>query len=191
MVPANRLRIPKLKFYSQSRRGLCGIAVIRSVLATQFGIKESEEGILRVVYNIYRKKGRKEAKAWFEKYGVSPRAMAECFRKKIGWRVKVFCSKRGEVGELEHFIKQGVVPIMHQMVKRPEDGRWEGHYILFCGAGAKGRVRIFNPSPGKGFKELGIKEFYKRWQNKEERWFFGVLPEEVSLERERFKGKYI
>lgn len=182
-------------FLSQSRPGLCGIAAVRNILSIQFNIEASEQELLELLYSYYAKKYRTKGKLWFEKNGTSPSALAYLLRRRLIVPVKIFCSKKGNISLLEHFRnKLKALPIIHCNVLYPEIGmvKPEGHYMMYGKVDNKSKkISVFNPSVGRGWEYYSEKEFLKKWETKGERWFMVVLAEEVKLDAERCKGKYL
>ncbi len=174
----------------QSTPGLCGIAVIRSVLEAQFGIKTEENEMIRIVADFYQQKRQLNSspKEIVQKLGTSPTAMAYCLKKKINFPVKIFCSKQGNVNELQTLHQEkNIIPILHRSVRPPEFGltKSEGHYVIFCEV-KDNKVKIFDPKVGA--REYTIKEFDEVWQNGDEKWFLVVMPEETEL---KVQGKFL
>ena len=191
---SKRVRTKGFKFYSQSQRGRCGVAAIRSVLATQFKKNKSEEDIIHNIYEFYRQNSGCRPEQLFKDQGTSPSAMAYCFRKIVPPNNKVFCSKRGNARVLKYVLEPlRAIPVIHQMVHLPDDkkdNKKEGHYLMFAGARGN-KVRVFDPSPGEGYKELAVSDFYRKWQNKDEKWFLITLPPEANLNNFAVSGRYI
>lgn len=172
----------------QSAPGLCGIAVIRSVLETQFRIKTEENELIDLVAEFHRKRKPLNAapKEIVQRLGTSPTAMAYCLKKKTNSPVKIFCSKKGSIAELQGLSKRGIFPMLHRLVRPPEFGlsKPEGHYVVFCGA-ENNTVKIFDPRIG--LREYAEEEFNQLWQNDDEKWFMVVTLEQMKISR---YGKY-
>jgi len=190
--------MPELKTRAQSRPGYCGVAMIRSVLATQFKLRVSETEILNMYKEYCKTKKRKinDPALLVHKYGVTPEFISYCFKKHVN-DVKIFCSKKGDVYKLDYLLRGfNIVPILHQMVCYPEFGDFtpDGHYVMFGGYISNFKIRVvkmFDPSRYGGLKYLEHKEFDKKWQNKDEKWFLIAVPNQIRLESKIFKGKYI
>ncbi len=225
-----------LIMHLQSAPGLCGIAVIRSVLKAQFRIKTEENELIEIVADFYsqkeyvhniiksksiqlssqkpqrdgsygdaasvtftdgiskmlctyqKKQLNSSPKETVQKLGTSPAAMTYCLKKKINFPVKIFCSKQGNVNELQTLHQEkNIVPIIHRSVRPPEFGltKPEGHYVIFCGVD-NNKVKIFDPKVGA--REYTIKGFEKVWQNRDEKWFLVAVPKEIEL---NLKGRYL
>ncbi len=191
MIPKDNLSL----FYPQSRPGLCGIAAVRNILSIQFEVEASEKELLKLLYKYYAKKYRTNGKAWFEKNGTSPSALAFLLRKKLPFPVKIFCSRKGNLSLLEYFRNElKVLPIIHCQVFYPEIGmaKPEGHYMIYGKFDERSKkISLFNPSVGRGWEYYSEKEFLKKWETKGEKWWLVVLAEEVKLDAERCKGKYL
>ncbi len=187
----DRLEYPIISLHSQSGPSLCGIAAIRSILDTQFDAKASEDEVVRT---IGRRKGWPEDEYWvrIKHYGTSPTDIARYFQDQFPG-VKVFCSSQGKASQLDHLLrKKDILPIFHQQVTYREEGelKTDGHYMIFAGL-SKGIVQIFNPSLGAGFSYLGVNDFHQQWLNRGERWYLAVVPDNVNLPAEKFKGRYL
>jgi ABC-type bacteriocin/lantibiotic exporter with double-glycine peptidase domain len=179
-----------MPMHLQSALGLCGIAVMRSVLEAQFGIRTTENELIEIVAEFYpQKKGlNSSSKETIQKLGTSPAAMAYCLKKKIKVPINIFCSKKGEINELQTLLQEkNIVPILHRSVRPPEFGltKPEGHYVIFCGI-EKDKVKIFDPKVG--LREYAINEFDTVWKNNDEKWFLVIVPEGIEL---NVKGRYL
>lgn len=181
----------RLRTYSQGSTTRCGVAVIRSVLDSQFGASIGEESIVALANAYYR---RQETGRVIDEDGISPAALAYCFHQKAPEPVKVFCSKHGNVDKLEFLLKeQELLPVLHQMISYDEEDNLEGHYLLYCGFSSLSPhyVKLFDPSRGEGYKHCSIDDFHRRWKNKDERWYLATMPEEIILPQRKFKGRYL
>jgi hypothetical protein len=187
--------IVELKTRAQSKPGLCGLAVVRSVLASQFKIYETEKSLMKLFKDFYKGKYAKNVNYndLLSKYGVTPYFIAYCFRKKLGNNIKILCSRNGDAHKLNYLFNGiGIVPIIHQEISYPEFGdfKLDGHYMVYAGID-KNIVRIFDPSRYGGLKYLTVDKFHNKWQSDDERWFLVVLPKWLGLDKDYFSGKYI
>lgn len=187
----DHLEFPNLFLHSQSSPSLCGIAAIRSVLETQFDAKASEDEVIRT---IGRRKGWPQDEYWsrIKHYGTSPTDIADYFKREFSG-VKVFCSRQGKASQLDSLLRNNdIVPVFHQQITYSEEGelKTDGHYMIFGGL-SKGIVQFFNPTLGAGFSYLGVNDFHQQWLNHGERWYLAVVPDEIHLPAERFKGRYL
>ena len=174
----------------QSAPGLCGIAVIRSVLEAQFGIKTEVNELIGIVADFYSRKKSLSSSSIenVQKLGTSPAAMAYCFKNKVKSPIRIFCSKQGDVNELQTLHQEkNIVPILHRSVRPPEFGLTEpeGHYVIFNEI-KDNIIKIFDPKVG--VREYTIKEFDEVWHNNDERWFLVIVPEGIKI---NLKGKYL
>ncbi len=178
----------------QSTPGLCGIAVIRSVLEAQFGIKAEENELIEIVAEFYRQQKKQlisSPKETVQKLGTSPTAIAYCLKRKLSQNIRVFCSKRGEINYLQKLLQEkNIVPILHRSVRPPEFGltKPEGHYVIFCGV-ENNNVKIFDPKVG--LREYSFNEFESVWKSNDEKWFLAAMPEDTILSLKKFKGRYL
>mgnify|MGYP001596278632 CR=1 FL=1 len=62
---AVRMGNSDFRFFSQSHPDWCGVAAVRSVLASQFKQQKSEKEILQRIYRFYQKKSEKSPKEVF------------------------------------------------------------------------------------------------------------------------------
>lgn len=177
------------RLYIQSVSGYCGIAVTRSLLHQQFDIKKSEGEMLERVVSFYAQRYGKDGLAVFTKRGVSPQAMANVLRGIIPSSARMFCSAQGTPEQLQELREQGIVPVIHQLMFFL-DYPPEGHYMIYCSNSGK-NVRFFNSWDWVGLTELPREQFYKEWGADGSHWYFAVLPQGLTLPRERFKGKYL
>ena len=190
--------MPEIKTRRQSKAGFCGIAMIRSVLATQFKIRVSELQILKLFKEYCKLKGKnvKDHKNLILNEGVNPEFIAFCFKKYTS-DVKILCYRMGDIYKLDYLLKGfNIVPIIHQLICYPEfgDNKPDGHYLMFGGFISNFKVKIvkiFDPSRYGGLKYLDAKEFERKWYSNNEKWFLVVVPNEIKLESRIFKGKYI
>lgn len=197
MITAEKIEddsYPYLRVHRQSDLSRCGIAVIRSVLDSQYGISESEE---EVVETIGWRRGLSENQSLKRilRDGIPPQDMADHFKDRCPGKVKVFCSKNGNAAHLDDLLREHqIVPVIHQLVSYREGEKLitEGHYMIFAGQNER-TVRVFNPSPKEGFGYLPVTKFHHQWYNHclGERWYLAVVPEGVTLDSKKFKGKYL
>lgn len=186
----NRYSLLEITAYRLNGSGRCGIAAARSVLATQFGIYMGDTTIIELLKEKYT-----TPKETVRKNGMSPSDIAYCLRKAVHKPLKIFCSKRGNIRNLDYLLnKVDVLPIIHLRISYPEAEQVnpEGHYMLYGGSfkefGTR-RVRIFDTSRGEGFKYYNAENFLQQWFNKDERWYMIIAPESADLKG--IKGKYL
>jgi hypothetical protein len=185
---------------------MCGLAVVRTILDYQFGIKRSEEEAIDRFCVLAGYSGTtsqspnriRASKRWFCEHapGYFPSQIAQLVRQEVRKPVRVFCSRHGSINLLDQLLNEHqVMPVTHQMVSYDEDGSREprGHYMFYCGNNGP-LIRFFDPSVDEGFKILERKHFLDMWTNPlagNERWYMAILPERVKLDPHHFQGKYI
>lgn len=180
----------RAKFFPQSALGLCGVASLRSLLASQFHLEKNEEEILQKIYFFYRQHYQTNPQKYFRKNGSSPSALAFCLRQFVPG-LKIFCSKKGSLFILNHLLARNLLPVIHYLVSYPRESILrEGHYSLFLGL-QNHKVLLFDPHPGQGIKKLSPTAFNRLWQNKDEKWFLVALPPKIKLSKKKFSGKYL
>ncbi len=191
ILQPEKTRTFRLRTYTQRNPERCGVAAIRSVLDSQFGVAVGEQNLVDSANAYYR---CQDAGKVVDGNGTSPQAMTYCFHQKAPEPVKVFCSKHGTVDKLEILLsEQKLLPIIHQVIFYDKENKLDGHYLLYCGITSKssGYVRIFDPSRKEGYKHYCIDDFHRRWKNKDERWYLVAMPEEIILPQRKFKGRYL
>lgn len=189
-----RINHQTFRLYDQEgKSGYCGIAALRSVLATQFNLEIEGERLHSEICSFYASRynqgNLREGKAEFAKRGTSPKAIAHCLRSFSGIELKVFCSKKGTLELLNNFCDLGLLPVIHALVSYDDESAG-GHYLSFLGR--KEKVYIFDPAPGEGLKKLSPEEFNEFWYNPadKERWFLAALPSGLRPGFS-YPGKYI
>ncbi|MFH0701782.1 MAG: hypothetical protein V2A62_05075 [Candidatus Woesearchaeota archaeon] len=185
---------------------MCGLAIVRTILDYQFGITLSEEDLIDRYCNLKRYKVTytkdpdriRKSKRFFCEYtpGYFPTELVGLIKPEVSQSIKAFTSRRGTINHLDHLLlKEGVLPITHQLVAYDEEGSRElnSHYMPYCGFNGR-EVRYHDPSQEEGFKVVPVEQFLEQWKNPEagnERWYMAILPERVTLNREIFRGRYL
>lgn len=147
-----------------------------------------------------RRKAARNRRLVIEARATPPTAYAYVLRAEVPEPLRIFCSRDGTVGRLDHLVRNGIIPITHQFIGYPKEKvKPYSHYMLFCGRDST-YVKFFDPSRGEGMKPspefppMFINDYYKQWTTPKfgnERWYMAVVPERQAHLLKGLKGRYL
>jgi hypothetical protein len=170
-------------FYDQGHPHACGIALIRTVLENKFGIKRTEDSLIKRAQNLYKEKcnGIPNQKEYqIKKYGTDVyhfKNLAEYYG------LKAFSKGNGEIDNLKYLIDNGIWPIVHREFEEDHDG----HYVLVYNYNSL--ICLFDPILDGVFKDETYHEFDDKWLFKNQKWL--IFFYEQGKIKIPFKGKYL
>ena len=175
----------------QKNKNTRGIASIRNSFCISFNYSLPELDLWKPAQKIYDDAGIKRK---ILQDGIGPLAMAKLIkdigREKLKKEFKVFMTPNGNIKQLEHLLKEGIVPIIHRSFWEGDCG---GHYEIVIGTDNK-NIYLFNSANDaetSGIYKKTLEDFDKKWWLfEDEKWFLAYYPSNVILPREKFGGKY-
>jgi len=183
--------------YTMIKIGCCGIAIMRSELASSFNIFRSENDLVKLVDKFYMRQGLPDRVGNpGPTGGVTPSAFSHTIKRVIRQELKedvyVACSKRGDLARLDLLLNEfRVIPALHRVLSKTSHGvhEDEGHYFLYGGSQphpSTGNrvVNYFDVGRTGGWRQMHERPFLDMWSRRsDEQWYLAVIPKGERGER--------
>jgi len=183
------------RFFSQEHPSTCGIAVIRTVLCNNFGIKTKEDHLISLAEEsrderFYEDGLNKKETNLLNNYKIKEKGtdILDILSIAENYGLKAFSKSYGSIDNLKYLMDNGIWPIIH----RPWGEEKDGHYVLPYFYNHS--MYLFDPYPSQwegGRKKENYNLFDEKWVDKKGfKWFIFLYKDNKDF-KIPFKGKYL